>query len=407
MVIFSERRNRCFPRAVFGSTSLFGLALWMFSAIATEPVRAEFSVTLGPTDLKGLFLDLSANPTPGPNDLTVTPDADIFRSATIYRAAYAEYAIAGLNPDGIFSARMVGSILASESLPTGNRWIASTFYQGDGVVQSSDAFAPPVRNPSRFYPDFVYDTATASSVVVNMDVTRELREIANQGGTHFGVRYEAANFQGASTVSPLSPIILEVTEYYANPMDAVPEIVGGTGMALRGQDDHFVTQGAARVMLPDEWAVFTRRNMDNGIGVTLISLDNVNRWDIDFAAPGDALLQIGDSFEASRFSFQSPSEGGLGFGGEGRGANQLAGSFTIHDVLYDLDGSVLRLDAEFIHRDLDGNTFGNPVAFGRVQFNAIAVPEPTSLALLVASAGAWAAMRRRRPQRNTLPADLR
>ncbi|MCG8653004.1 MAG: hypothetical protein MI861_24395 [Pirellulales bacterium] len=368
------------------------------------PIQTSYgqgSVVTTLSDLNGLFIDLDVNPVPTPGDVMVTADADIFRLSTAfgdavnqYQGAFAEYDISSLDPDGIFSARVVGTIQSKSATPGGTREISTQFYEGNGVIEGGDAFASSVSNPSFPVPDVSYDPATDSSVDVDIDVTRQLRQIVRNGATHFGARFQGANSQGPSTISAVDPIDLEITEYFANPIDAAPQIVGNTGLSFRGQAGEFVSQGATRLLTPADWNFELRDNFDNGISVRIDSRTSLDRWDLDFSAPNDALLQPGDSFDATRWPFQSSTEAGFDISGEFRGHNALTARFTINDVAYDTNGDVIRLDAEFIQRGLDGIQFGAPVMVGRIQVNA--VPEPASFAFLAGGCAAVMVYRRRK-----------
>lgn len=363
-----------------------------FGANGTVHGQGSVVTTLG--DLKGIFIDIDATPTPGPNDPIVTPGADIAQLRTTlgdatneYRAAHAEYAVSTLNADGVFAARIVGTIDLKSGVPAGIRDIQPDFYAANGIVEKDDFFATALAKPGRIYPTVSYDSAIENSVAVDVDVTSELRQVIRDGATHFGTRFVGTNGQGASTISAADPIDLEVTEYFANPIDAAPLISGGTGLSFRGQTSEFISQGATRLLTLDDWNFELDRNFDNGISVTLNSRTVAGlRWSVDFAAPNNAMLRVGDTFEATRWPFHDDmTEGGFSLSGEGRGLNNSSSTFTINDVLYDTNGTVLRLDAEFIQRDLDANAgFGSAALVGRIQVNA--VPEPSSCGLLAVGA---------------------
>ena len=59
-----------------------------------------------------------------------------------------------------------------------------------------------------------------------------------------------------------------------------------------------------------------------------------------------------------RFPFQDPDRPGLAVFGDGRGHNQLVGEFTVRDIEYGADGTVISYAATFVQQGLnfDGTT---------------------------------------------------
>ncbi len=68
-------------------------------------------------------------------------------------------------------------------------------------------------------------------------------------------------------------------------------------------------------------------------------------WSVNLAAPAGQRLAAGSYPNAQRYPFQDPDRPGLSVSGNGRGCNELSGSFTIHDIETRSDGTVLRLHA--------------------------------------------------------------
>lgn len=111
------------------------------------------------------------------------------------------------------------------------------------------------------------------------------------------------------------------------------------------------------------------RNYDNGISVNINNLpgEPSDRWTLNLAAPGNAEIQPGVYDGATRFPFQAVDEPGLSFSGNGRGCNQLTGSFDVIDVAYDDAGEVTALSASFEQHCEDRT----PALRGTIVFNTI------------------------------------
>jgi hypothetical protein len=155
----------------------------------------------------------------------------------------------------------------------------------------------------------------------------------------------------------------------------------------RGYDNYTVTPA-------DGWTFRTGRNFDNGVNIDVsgpaLPGTTVGSWDMEFAAPGDALLVPGHYANFQRFPFQANDRPGLAFGSTGRLDNQAAGFFDILEATYGPGGQVLSFAANFTHY---GETNPNNYAIVEVRYNA-AVPEPAGAA--VVSGGLALLLRRRR-----------
>ncbi|SIO19312.1 hypothetical protein SAMN05444166_2918 [Singulisphaera sp. GP187] len=70
-------------------------------------------------------------------------------------------------------------------------------------------------------------------------------------------------------------------------------------------------------------------------------------WTLHFAAPNQARLLPGVYNGATRWPFQSTNTPGLDVSGDGRGSNNLFGSFTVTQALYDASGNIVAFAASF------------------------------------------------------------
>nr|WP_146455618.1 PEP-CTERM sorting domain-containing protein [Rubripirellula tenax] len=383
-------------------------SLVAITSVSDLPGQGPVVVTM--LDQQGVYIDLDSNPTPTAGDGVVEPGNELIQRRTPgqatseYRGVLAEFDLSGLNPDGIFAARVTGTVSAEPSAGIAEvRDFGTGLYRGDGMVQAADVFEASVAATDSFIPTFSLNTATDASVNFTRDVTFELRDIARGGSAAMGVKVQGTNTHAG--ISSLNPISLEVTEYFANPFDSVPDIGTMSGLAFRGQQQEFVSNGETKLFEDLESTFEVRRNGDNSLTGYVNLNAGIGRefWFLRIAAPDDALLQAGDSFtNAGDYPFHADGEAGLSFSGDGRAFSTSTGGFTVHQLVYGAGNTVESLDVEFFARE--ANRLGAPSMFGRYQFNVVAVPEPTTgLALLMGGAAVIAWRRHRtRPDSHRL-----
>jgi len=136
-----------------------------------------------------------------------------------------------------------------------------------------------------------------------------------------------------------------------------------TVLSMFGQPGDYISPGSLVQTVAD--GIFTpSRNFDNGVNVTLQSLDG---WETDFAAPNQAILTAGTYLNAQRFPFQAAGIPGLSVYGAGRGCNTLTGNFTVTQASYDSTGKVRHFGADF-EQHCEG---GTPGLFGSVRINSM------------------------------------
>lgn len=366
--------------------------------------HAQTTEQLTTSDFKGIDIDFDQNP--------LTPifsnDARIFSRSTLagdsenrVGAGISEHSLSGLNPDGIFAAEYRVRVDRFAQDPVGSREVTVGFFQGNGVINASDLNNPSVRDPTRIYPDFRYDSATETGVDVNVPIAAELREAITQGATHIGATIQANFPQGSSIVSASSQPAIEITEYYADPFDALPVFSGSTGLVYTGHAGDFVTQGQSNVVSGDDARFRTFVRGDNSIDV-LIDENGIGGdfFSVTLESDDGDLLQIGDQFMARRSPFQPAGMAGFDFSAQARGLNDLIAEFTILDIAYDA-GNLERLDVTFSQMAFanvnGGETpFGGSKAFGRLRFNVTAIPEPSALLFLGLAGTTLSVFRRRR-----------
>ena len=76
-------------------------------------------------------------------------------------------------------------------------------------------------------------------------------------------------------------------------------------------------------------------------------IDGATLWSLYLSAPQGEVLKRGNYANAARYPFQSSSQPGLSFSGNGRGCNEITGEFTIHEIVLGPANRVERLHVEF------------------------------------------------------------
>ncbi|MFJ9074570.1 hypothetical protein ACIRO3_04865 [Streptomyces sp. NPDC102278] len=149
--------------------------------------------------------------------------------------------------------------------------------------------------------------------------------------------------------------------------DAGDYISGGESYAYSaGQDVIQVTGSAARSLVD-----------------VSVSGTNGDWWSLSLAAPAGRQLTAGTYEGATRYPFNGGNAPGLSHSGNGRGCNELTGSFTISKITWGPNGYVEALDAAY-EQHCEG---GEPALRGEVHITNPAPPTELSLGVGVSVEG--------------------
>lgn len=128
------------------------------------------------------------------------------------------------------------------------------------------------------------------------------------------------------------------------------------------QPGDYIGQGRIWDMGIDDGIFTASKNYDNGVSVNFSS---DTWWNLNFAAPNDALLVPGIYESAVRWPFQPATQPGLDVSGDGRGCNTLTGRFVIYEVVYGTNNAIDSFAADF-EQHCESAT---AALFGTVRYN--------------------------------------
>ncbi|MCI0379173.1 MAG: Ig-like domain-containing protein [Gemmataceae bacterium] len=216
------------------------------------------------------------------------------------------------------------------------------------------------------------------SVTVNANGTWTYTPNANYYGPDiFG--YRVTDNHGASnvgaveiTIKPVNDAPVAVSDAYSVDEDGSLVISASPVSRLHMFSDpgDFIGQGLIWDFTPATAAFSARTNFDNGVEVLVDPPGVVERWTLNFAAPGSVPLTPGVYLNATRFPFQADTEPGLDVSGYSRGLNRLRGQFTIYDVAYGPGSTVTRFAASFVQQNHNFDDTLDPPLHGSIVFNS-------------------------------------
>ncbi len=136
-------------------------------------------------------------------------------------------------------------------------------------------------------------------------------------------------------------------------------------LSFSGDSGDFISQGKSYSYSTGKGDAL---NISSSTGSTVsisVNAYNGDWWTLDFDAPGtSAVLVPGTYAAAHRYPFNGTGPG-LSLSGDGRGCNELTGSFTIIKAVFGPQGYVQTFDATF-EQHCEG---GNPAARGSVHIS--------------------------------------
>jgi hypothetical protein len=149
-------------------------------------------------------------------------------------------------------------------------------------------------------------------------------------------------------------------------------------LSFSGDQGDYISQGKSYSYSTGNDDALTVSSSSGSTVRISVNAYNGDWWDLEFDAPGTRVLAAGTYSAAHRYPFNGNGPG-LALGGEGRGCNELTGSFTITKAVFGPNGYVQAFDATF-EQHCEG---GDPAARGRVHISnapppRAAAPKPTA-----------------------------
>lgn len=154
--------------------------------------------------------------------------------------------------------------------------------------------------------------------------------------------------------------------------EPVFDVTGSLSFNATGSGTGSSAPNGSAVIALGRASTLAQRNFDNGVSFSYSGAlpPNITSgfWGLDFAAPGAALLGVGNYATATRYPFQTATESGLAFSYNGSGNNTLTGSFNVTAASYEpLDELPASFAASFIQNS-EGNTTNRTT--GQITYNA-------------------------------------
>jgi VCBS repeat-containing protein len=155
--------------------------------------------------------------------------------------------------------------------------------------------------------------------------------------------------------------------YGYTPNSTLTTATAQTSVTMSSQPGDFVGQGQSYDFTPANSTITASVIRDGVIvsGVQVTVTAPGQSWTLSFAAPSPGWLLPGNYTGATRWPFQAPGTPGLDVTGDGRGANTVAGQFTVTQAVYDASGNVVSFAASFTQHG-DGSS---AALTGQVDFN--------------------------------------
>lgn len=121
----------------------------------------------------------------------------------------------------------------------------------------------------------------------------------------------------------------------------------GNAYAFTSAPGDFIGQGQAQTLTPPAWSFAANQGNLGPAGMAVSVRSGLVDWTIEMAAPVGESLQVGTYTNAMRAAFRQGGQPGLDVSGDGRGCNNVFGTFTISRIEVGTDGIVRAFEATF------------------------------------------------------------
>jgi hypothetical protein len=141
-----------------------------------------------------------------------------------------------------------------------------------------------------------------------------------------------------------------------------------TSLRMAGEPGESLAPAQGYSFGPSDGTFSAQKNSGNGVSLSFQTQAYGHWFYLDFAAPGNQLLNTSLYTGATRFPFQQSTEPGLSIYGDGIGCNTDTGIFEVKQVVYGAANQISSFWATF-EQHCDGQ---NPALLGEIRFNVTA-----------------------------------
>jgi hypothetical protein len=193
------------------------------------------------------------------------------------------------------------------------------------------------------------------------------------GGTHLKLLRATKRALGIAVIAAAGLALS------AAPAHAQPVTTGS--LAFNGDPGDYISGGRPHSYSTGAGDVLSVNSNEGYLSVSVTGHDGA-WWSLDLAASSGQTLAVGTYLDAHRYPFQG-SGPGLDISGDGRGCNQLTGSFEIQKLVSGPNGYVEALDATY-EQHCEG---GTDALRGEVHIVNAPAPKELQLGLEVSTSG--------------------
>ncbi len=166
--------------------------------------------------------------------------------------------------------------------------------------------------------------------------------VAVAGGLSLAGLLVLAGIPNVSSRTASTPLPAATTAPRPSPIPAT-----GNVLSLTSDAGDYIGQGRSLLMTEPSWR-FTAPPNYRSDTVEIAVESGSTLWIIELAAPKGQALHTGIYTKAERAGFRKASASGIDVFGDGRGCNQVFGSFTVTRIAVDVQGHVTGLAATFV-----------------------------------------------------------
>jgi hypothetical protein len=172
---------------------------------------------------------------------------------------------------------------------------------------------------------FVIDSVTYTGTVIT---AIELRFEQHCEGAAPALRGKL-RWSSADTTAPAGPVNPAPSGLWQPTAGATP--ASGNYVYLESTSGDYIGQGQTYTYTPTTAAL----SVSGMAGLVQVNVNGDQSWSGEFQAMNSvSSLQVGYYGDLQRYPFHNPVKGGLSWGGEGRGCNELTGWFVVDSVTY-------------------------------------------------------------------------